>query len=645
MNERKEHPMTAVPDALSIVLQETARRFLSKPRQTIQIPITNWDQLINQILIEPVYMQEPGYPNYRASIMDGFAIRVHEFESSNGGEWTHAVLDKVFAGDGVAPKQSVSDQNLPPAYYATTGAVVPDTFDCVVPIEECRLSDDQSKIAIQSTAIIQDQKWIRPVGCDIAPGSVVLPAGHVLDAVAMGLLRQAGCQYVTVSARPTVGVLSTGNELLQDSNSSTPTPIGSIPDVNRPILLSLFSAFDNCHAIDLGMVGDDDIDAMTNAIQAAMKSCDVIITTGGISMGETDIVEQVLVERLQGQLHYGRMHMKPGKPTTFVTISPNQKTCLIFAMPGNPVSATVCTQLLVKPCLDLLVEGPDQSADTYGDSVDEQVRRIVSNAWVHPEIQGKLAHDIKLDPQRPEYHRVALKYRPDGSCLVSSTGVQRSSRLMSLRDAEGLVCLPQASPGKTKALAGETYTVLLLREPKSRRVQVFNSLHLNKAKSRHKSTNVGIVQVNAPNQDTDERVKKALSGSKSGTASIISSRVYSTECAQSLFDYCTEEENADILVVTCPTLTGCFRKHIELANDLRNKLDKVADAMALQARRGAAAQEQTTVLFEVVVGFVPKGKGSLLIFVPLEGLDGALGNVRGLLKHALQIARGTVHHH
>jgi molybdopterin molybdotransferase len=394
------------------------------------------------------------------------------------------------------------------------------------------------------------------------------------------------------------------------------------------------------------MARDDNIESMTAAIEAALQDCDVIITTGGISMGETDVVEHVLVECLKGHLHFGRMHMKPGKPTTFVTIPSTKGTRLVFAMPGNPVSAVVCTQLLVRPCLDLLFSKADRSADTDGDSVEEYVRQTVLNAWVHPEVQVKLAHDVQLDAERPEYHRVTLQMSIDGTYQAMSTGVQRSSRLVSLRDAEGLLVLPQASAAKSKALAGETYTVLLLRD-QAKKIQLRDSLHLNKKTS--KSLKVAIVQVVSPHGndvkvvDISERTKSALSGSKSGSVSIVSSRVYSGP-ALDLFgsdSISAEENDADILVVSCCKFDGSFRYYAELAQKLRATLVKVADAMALQARRGVASQDPTMAVFEVVVGLSPTGSGGIVIMLPEEGLDGGLGNVRGLLKHALQIARGS----
>jgi molybdenum cofactor synthesis domain-containing protein len=687
MNDRKEHPMTAVPDAIRIVLSEAARLCClpstdndnnnnnnnnsnMRPTETVVLQdVASVTTLMGRTLATDVTMREPGYPPYQASIMDGFAIRTSECDSKNLSSetgWTHAVIDKIFAGSETQPKSSSTngdDSQLASAYYVTTGAIVPGDFNCVVPIEECRVATDSSKIAISSTSSIQERKWIRQVGCDISAGSVVLPAGHVLDGVAIGLLYQSGRAQVELCRPVTVGVLSTGTELVSASNGGGSDSdaagwdqmrTGTIPDVNRPILLSLLSTFGSCTPVDLGRARDDNVESMTAAIESALPECDVIITTGGISMGETDVVEHVLVERLKGHLHFGRMHMKPGKPTTFVTIPSLKGTRLVFAMPGNPVSAIVCTQLLVRPCLDLLFSRPDRSADTDGDSVEECIRNMVSNAWVHPEVQVKLAHDLQLDAERPEYHRVTLQMSADGSYQALSTGIQRSSRLVSLRDAEGLLVLPQASSDKSKALAGETYTLLLLRD-QAKKIQLRDSLHLNKKTS--KSLKVAIVQVASPHQGSDARVvdisdrtKNALSGSKSGSVSIVSSRVYAGPVnAGPGLDYfgsgsnsvlLAEEDDADIIVISCCKFDGSFRYHAELAQKLRTTLVKVADAMALQARRGAASQDPTMAVFEVVVGLSPTGSGPIVIMLPEEGLDGGLGNVRGLLKHALKIARG-----
>lgn len=262
-------------------------------------------------------MKEPGYPPYNASIMDGYAIRTKDVywgsEKSSSSSWTHHVFDRIYAGDEQAPKleDSSCSGSLPPAYYITTGAVVPDGFDCVVPIEEIVVSENNDKIRILPSAKIESATWIRPIGCDISVGSVVLSKGDAIDPVALGLIKQLGVDSVSIHRPLTIGVLSTGNELIVDGTDTNGS--GKIPDVNRPILLFLLSSFGSyCQPLDLGNERDDDVLAMAKTIDSALEVCDVIVTTGGISMGETDIVEKVLVEHCRGSLHFGRMHMKPG---------------------------------------------------------------------------------------------------------------------------------------------------------------------------------------------------------------------------------------------------------------------------------------------------------------------------------------------
>eukprot|EP00980_Cylindrotheca_fusiformis_P029512 scaffold23496_cov188-Cylindrotheca_fusiformis.AAC.10 len=649
------HPMIPVPEAIRIVIQETGRVLLKdigdgiKRTKTISSDAP-WSDILGSVLSRDVIMKEPGYPGFNASIMDGYCIRSAEFDVANVIDegFTHQIIDKVFAGDTAAiKKESGSESKLPVAYYITTGAVVPESFDCVVPIEDCQVSPDNKYVRIQSNAEIKKNKWIRPVGCDIPAGSVVLPRGHTVDPVALGLLKQSGVNSVEVKKPVIVGVMSTGNELIFGSKMEQ-SQHGKIPDVNRPVLLSLLSSFGVAEIVDLGTASDDDMIAMANVIDTGLEKCDVIITTGGISMGEADVVEKVLIDHCGGSLHFGRMHMKPGKPTTFVTIPKGDKTRLVFAMPGNPVSGFVCTQLLVKPCVDLLFHGVDETLATATDDLSAKLKFVVENAVVHPEIIGKLSHDIKLDHVRPEYHRVTMSLLPDGTAEVTSTGVQRSSRLMSLRDSMGLLVLPVGGKSKPIALQGESYPVLVTGDMSgcAKRVQLKNSVHLGRKKQPLRVSVVEIAQsdMTAKVELISGQVIRALTGSSSGGAKIVSEKSFSGDL-EDLYSFCIDSNDADVIVVSCASYPGSFRHYLDVSSMFRNKLQKVATALSLQARQGAASQNSTAAIFESVVGYAPEEKGAMLICLPDSGLMGGLSNVRGLLKHALNVARGRPHNH
>jgi len=646
-SERKIHPMVAVPDAIRAVLRQTALILLEKDKTFETLPtLSSHDRLLGKTLVEDVMMNDPGYPKYNASIMDGYVIKSSE-EFTPGQAWTHFVAGKIFAGDeqnNYAAPASTNNLDLLTAYYITTGAPIPESYDCVVPVEQCQVSVDGQRIVVGALATIIKYKWIRKVGCDMPANSVVLPKGHVIHPVSIGLLLQSGCKSIKVKKPVIVGVLSTGNELL--TSLDVPQEAGKIPDVNRPILLALLSTFGaSCQAIDLGIQRDDDLEMLSCALKSALEKCDLIITSGGVSMGESDILEKVLVEKLNGTLHFGRMHMKPGKPTTLVSLPCGK---LVFAMPGNPVSATVCTQLLVKPCIDLLYNGIDgsiiDSSSSHGEGVDEMVYRIVQNTHVHKEMTCKLSHNIKLDKERPEYHRVTFCRDAFGNVMAKSTGVQRSSRLINLRDAQGLLLLPQAVE-KKEALAGEEYTALLLGSESYDHVKVCNSSHLNQRRGQT-SCQISVVHVvdsTSSREDHDMlekisgRVKVALGG---GLANITSSQTYCGNAMNLFSTVTTEHGSVDVLVVVCKAFPGFFRYHLDLAAALRKQLVKVADSIALMARCGAASEDARSALFETVVGFVPKDRGYMMVLVPEQGLHSSLNNIRQLLKHALQVGRG-----
>jgi molybdenum cofactor synthesis domain-containing protein len=788
----EEHPMVAVPTAVRIVITEVCRllhaqRGASSYVETIAVQASDpnvWKQLYGRILEQDVVMSPPGYPPYTASIMDGYAFAIDDIASTLDGlpshsTWTHVVRDKIYAGAHV--KQTTNESylsdsihnddeddiqsttsskmqfhdysHLPAAYYVTTGAMLPDHCDCVVPVEDVRVQvmeenagSSATLISIPSAARVRN-KWIRAPGCDIPAGTLLLQRKTRLDSVAIGLLLQSGIASVQVRRKVTVGVLSTGSELRMSSSSSSShdpahAPPGTIPDINRPVLLSLLHSYAHLNVLDLQIVRDDDpVEDMLRVVTSAIKQCDVVLSTGGISKGETDFVESLLMQKLPSawqmtghpQLHFGRLHMKPGKPTTFITLpKEDQGTCFWFALPGNPVSAYVCSHLLVWPCVHLLAHGPrdasfEDNTNPEKDDDDLWIQAMVSQALVHTEIERvELTQDVKLDVERPEYHRVRFipSSSPDHATIrqVKSTGVQQSSRFLSLQHAEGLVLLPQGTKEKPMAKAGEQYLLLRL-DGGNMTTPVHLSHHLRVEElspvpapplpleesvkevaplvpptpvSQKEPLSIGIIQLSPAiengfqfqavvmqddivedtavmaeriEQEFIRRVEVAMTGSKSGPVQVVASQIYTGPVDRF---YATlihgmipdaPEPGVDVWVVIAKgnfqKHRGAYHHHMMLAHQLRKNLSKVATSMALQARRGAAKQDPIVgALFEIVIGYVDIAKpnsandtvssspteesnGSLLILLPEEGLDLGLQNVRGLLKHAVRVARGT----
>jgi molybdenum cofactor synthesis domain-containing protein len=782
-----EHPMMAVPTAVRIVVAETCRLLHQRREsffETLSVNATDpnlWQQLYGRILEQDIVMSPPGYPPYTASIMDGYAFAIDESPAvgeQNDSPWTHVVRDKIYAGalakemtntsvlsesihdddeddiqSTTSSKMQFNDySHLPAAYYVTTGAMLPDHCNCVVPVEEVRVQPMEENagssttlISIPASARVRN-KWIRAPGSDIPSGTPLLQRKTRLDPVSIGLLLQSGITSVQVRRKITIGILSTGSELRMSSSTSSAyndvasAPLGTIPDINRPVLLSLFHSQAHLNVLDLQIVRDDDpIEDMLRIVTSAIEQCDIVISTGGISKGETDFVESLLMHKVPSalqmtekpRLYFGRLHMKPGKPTTFITIpkpSPLQGTCFWFALPGNPVSAYVCSHLLVWPCAHSLAHGvPLSEGSEKEDDDDQMIRRMADQALVHTEVEHvELTQDVKLDVERPEYHRIRFlpSSSPEHAAIpqVESTGVQQSSRFLSLQHAEGLVLLPQGSKEKPMAMAGEQYLLLRL-DGGNMTTPVHLSHHLRvkagfpvppeqvppidvsvkKADppvkpaliSQKEPFRIGIIQVSpaiengfqfhavAVDDDDAEdaataeqieqefirRVEGAMNGSKSGPVHVVASQIYTGPVDRF---YATlihgmipdaPEPGVDLWVVIAKgnfqKHRGAYHHHMMLAHQLRKNLSKVATSMALQARRGAAKQDPIVgALFEIVIGYVDiatprsangtvnsnpaeESNGSLLILLPEEGLDLGLQNVRGLLKHAVRVARGT----
>uniref|UniRef100_A0A8C7F6D1 Gephyrin n=1 Tax=Oncorhynchus kisutch TaxID=8019 RepID=A0A8C7F6D1_ONCKI len=397
----------------AVDITKVARRHRMSP-----FPLTSMDKAFITVL-EMTAVLGTEIINYRAA--DGPGDRFIIGESQAGEQPTHTVM----------PGQVMR---------VTTGAPIPCGADAVVQVEDTELlresEDGTEELEVRILVQARPGQDIRPIGHDIKRGECVLSKGTHMGPSEIGLLATVGVTEVEVQKFPVVAVMSTGNELLNPEDDLHP---GKIRDSNRSTLLATIQEH-GYPTINLGIVGDNP-DDLLNALNEGISRADVIITSGGVSMGEKDYLKQVLDIDLHAQIHFGRVFMKPGLPTTFATLDMDGVRKLIFALPGNPVSAVVTCNLFVIPAL----------------------RKMQGILDPRPTIiKARLSCDVKLDP-RPEYHRCILTWHHQEPLpWAQSTGNQVSSRLMSMRSANGLLMLPPKTEQYVELHKGEVVDVMVI---------------------------------------------------------------------------------------------------------------------------------------------------------------------------------------
>lgn len=376
-------------------------------------------------------------PPFPASMKDGYAVL-----ASDGLGRRQVIAGASIAGS--QPEAIIVSSGF--CARISTGGPVPPGADAVVMVEETKLlkaTDDgtvELEIEITPSHQVISGQEIRPVGSDISMGEVVLKRGTLITAADVGLLATVGQNTIQVYAQPTIAVLSTGNEL-EDCSSSALTS-GRIRDSNRPTLISLLGQH-GFKVIDAG-IAEDETETLYQRIISALGRADILVSTGGVSMGEKDLLRHVLVSKFSAQVHFGRVDMKPGKPTTFATFKNSAgQTKIIFGLPGNPVSAVVTCHLYVIPACKKL------SGHTK-----------VLPTSVKAELQGPSSFHLDM---RPEYHRVFLKWQSDRHLPVAvSTGNQLSCRLVNLQRANGLAVLPAKTQNVSSLANGTIVDVIVI---------------------------------------------------------------------------------------------------------------------------------------------------------------------------------------
>jgi len=347
-------------------------------------------------------------PPFTNSAVDGYAVRASDTASVPVElRVTGALAAGVVSSAVVAPGTAVQ---------IMTGAPVPSGADAMVMVEDTVAAGDRVRI----TRSASPGDHIRLTGGDIAAGAVVLLQGDRLGPVHLGLLASVGVAVPVVGRRPVVAVLSTGDEI-QPPDTAVLRP-GMIRDANRPMLVGLLAEL-GVEVRDLGIVPDDSR-LLRSTLEEAAASCDAVVTSGGVSMGEHDLVKEILAGL--GRVEFWQVAMQPAKPFAFGFLGDTP----LFGLPGNPVSSMVAFEQFVRPGL-------------------------------RPRIEAELAEPVATSPEKAVFLRVAFV----SPGVVRSAGGQASNVLSALAAADAFAVIPV---GVGAVAAGDRVVVELFRAEESR---------------------------------------------------------------------------------------------------------------------------------------------------------------------------------
>jgi len=361
-------------------------------------------------------------PPFANSAMDGFAVRAADL--AGAGEDAPVglrITGEVFAGTGRLPTVGAGE-----AARIMTGGALPPGADAVVPVEQTGVDGDTVVVRLDPGP----RRFVREAGEDVAAGTVVLERGRVLDPAAVGMLASVGRKVVPVHPRPRVAVVSTGDELVDPDEALGP---GQIRDSNSWLLAAQARAA-GAEAFRCGRLRDDPA-ALRRGFALAAAEGDLVLTSGGVSVGDRDYTRQVLAEL--GDVRSFRVAMQPGMPQAFGLAAGTP----LYGLPGNPVSCFVVFEVLVRPALRRLAGHPDDRLD-------------------RPRVVARLGGPVRSPAGKVSFLRVRLEVGDDG-LVASLTGNQGSGVLSSCVAADGLAVIPAEH---RELPAGTPVQVVLLRE-------------------------------------------------------------------------------------------------------------------------------------------------------------------------------------
>ncbi len=403
------------------LLADAQRHVLSTVRllETIRVPIAE----ANGLVLADDVPAPHDVPPFANSAMDGYAVLAEETEQA---PVTLNVIEDVAAGH-VAQRTVVPGT----AIKIMTGAPMPLGADAVVRVEDTH----QDGAAVHINHGVGQSENVRVAGGDLLAGSIVFEAGTRLTPHHLGVLTSIGVGNPLVRRRPLVGVLSTGDEVLSPEATLEP---GKIHDSNRPQLLALLDEL-GVDSVDLGIVGDDAA-VLRSALQRGAAGADVLFTSGGVSMGEYDVVKAVLSET--GDVALWRVAIQPAKPFAFGHVAGTP----LFGLPGNPVSVVVGFEQFARPAL---------------------LKMMGARKLFRPRIPATLAVDVDTDPAKTVFLRMVAELEGD-TWMARPAGGQSSNQLTALARANAFGVVPVGTAGLT---AGSRVVLEMFRWPESRTEQ------------------------------------------------------------------------------------------------------------------------------------------------------------------------------
>lgn len=396
-------------------LSEALDNLLSRLMAPSQTEVLSLEQCVNRVAAEDIYspLNVPGFDN---SAMDGYAVRAADVAQNP----ILTVVGKSFAGNPFSGEIKAGE-----AVRIMTGAMIPRGCDAVVMQEDTEASGRNS---VKIRNIPKLGQNIRRVGEDVAQGALVLAKGSLLNVTTLPLLASLGIGKAAVFPRLKVALLSTGDELTEVGE---PLAAGKIYDTNRFTLRLMLEKL-NCDILDYGILPDEP-NLVERAFSEAQQQADVLITSGGVSVGEADFVKESLAKL--GEIGFWKIAMKPGKPFAFGKL----QKAWFFGLPGNPVSALVTFYQLVQPALAKL-------AGVNGEKI----------ANLSPNLTAYSAVGLKKTAGRQDFQRGFYYVDEKGELAVRPVGAQGSHIFSAFYESNCFIVL-EAERGNVQA--GEKVTV------------------------------------------------------------------------------------------------------------------------------------------------------------------------------------------